>query len=161
MTKPLIMVVDDEREYTEKIANVIKSVNKYEVITAYSAKSAFIQLKKHRQLFGIFNNRVRLILLDINMPDMDGLTFLEEMRRKYCGEKIGVIMVTAYEDEDKWDKATSNFVVGYITKPFDPELLLSMIDRFFSHEEAYVDMTIEVFDKHLEKMEESKTQPKT
>lgn len=158
MEKPLIMVVEDDKPFADKIADTIKNTNKYEVVTAYSAKEAFDQLKKHRKLLGIMGNRIRLILLDIKMPEMDGLQFLHELRKKYSDEKIGVIMVTAYEDEEKWEKATDNWVAGYITKPFESKDLLSTIDRFFSSEEAYIDMTLDTIERHIEKKKEFKEQ---
>ena len=156
--KPLIMVVEDEVPYANKIAETINKTEKYSTVTAYSAKEAFLQLKKNSRLFGFLNNKIRLILLDIKMPEMDGLQFLEKMRKEHAGENIGVIMVTAYEDEEKWNKATDNFVVGYITKPFAPETLIAALDRYFSSEQAYIDMTLDTFKRHMEKREDLKGQ---
>jgi two-component system chemotaxis response regulator CheY len=154
MANPLIMVVEDEVSYAQKIAETLTATGKYEAVTANSAKDAFAILQKQNKFFNLFKNPVRLILLDIKMPDMDGLQFLSELRKKFAAEQIGVIMVTAYEDESKWDKATDGWVVGYITKPFDPSVLLSAVNRFFSDPEAYVEMTIDTFEKHIEKKEE-------
>jgi len=160
MAKPLILVVEDEVSYAEKIAETIEVSGRYEAITANSAKEAFALLQKHNKGWGIFRNSIKLILLDIKMPDMDGLQFLAEMRKQFPAERIGVVMVTAYEDEDKWDKATDGWVVGYVTKPFDPLTLISVIDRFFSNPEAYIDMTLETFEKHIAKKEEFKKKEK-
>ncbi|MFC1568235.1 hypothetical protein ACFL37_00890 [Candidatus Margulisiibacteriota bacterium] len=68
MSKPLIMVVDDEIDVANSIANTIKDTDRYEVITAYSAKEAFEHLKKNKVMMGIGGNRIRLIFLDIKMP---------------------------------------------------------------------------------------------
>src|SRR3989338_4645209 len=103
MGKPLIMVVDDERDFANNIADTIRKTGKYEVITAYSGKEALYELGKNKSFLGIAGNKVKLILLDIKMPDMDGLQFLEELQ----AVQIGVMMLTAYEDEEKWDRATS------------------------------------------------------
>ncbi len=156
MAKPLVLVVEDEVKYADKIAETIKATGRYDAVTANSAKEAFDLLKKHNSFLAILQNTIRLILLDIKMPEMDGLQFLAEMRKKFPAERIGVVMVTAYEDEEKWDKATDGWVVGYITKPFDPLTLVSVIDRFFSNPEAYVDMTLETFERHIQKKEEFK-----
>lgn len=156
MAKSLVLVVEDEVKYAEKIAETIKASGRYEAITANSAKEAFELLKKHNGFLSLFQNSIRLILLDIKMPEMDGLQFLAEMRKKFPAERIGVVMVTAYEDEEKWDKATDGWVVGYISKPFDPLTLVSVVDRFFSNPEAYVDMTLETFERHIQKKEEFK-----
>jgi CheY-like chemotaxis protein len=153
MANPLIMVVDDEVDVANSIAHVIEDTKKYEVITAYSAKEALEQLAKNKVLFGLGGNRIRLVVLDIKMPEMDGLQFLEKIRKEY-GEDIGVTMLTAWEDEEKWDRATAGFVVNYIKKPFKSDELVSTIDRFFEGKEGK--MVLETFEKHVKKREEFK-----
>jgi len=151
MAKPLVMVVDDEVDLANSIAEIIRRTNRYEAITAYSAKEALEHLAKNKILFGFGGNKIGMILLDIKMPGMDGLQLLEKIRKEY-GEDIGISMVTAYEDMEKWDRATAGFVVNYITKPFDPEELIKTIDRFFEGKET--EMVVETFEKHLQKKEE-------
>lgn len=156
MDKPLVLLVDDERDVTLATAKLIDSTGKYQVVTANSAKDAFSILKKNKNLFGLGPNRIRLILLDIKMPEMDGLQFLNELRKTHKADEIGVIMATAYEDEEKWDRATDNFVVGYIVKPIDPDKLLITIDRFFSGDKEAANMTMETFERHIDKREQFK-----
>lgn len=150
MTKPLIMIVEDEKEVADEIADTIKSSKKYDTIIANSAKAAFDLLKKNKRMLGVMSNKIRCILLDIKMPEMDGLQFLEIMRKEYK-EKLPVIMVTAYEDAEKWDKATNEFVAGYIKKPFKSADILGKLDRLFSEEggqeEMIADTIVESFDK--------------
>jgi len=153
MAKPLIMVVDDEVDVANSISNIIKDTKKYEVITAYSAKEALQHLSKNKVFMGLGGNKIRLILLDIKMPEMDGLQFLEKIRKDY-GEDIGVSMLTAWEDEEKWDRATSGFVLNYIKKPFKSEELIATIDNFFEGKEEK--MVMKTFEKHIEKREEFK-----
>lgn len=153
MANPLIMVVDDEVDVANSIAHVIEDTKKYEVITAYSAKEALEQLAKNKVLFGLGGNRIRLVVLDIKMPEMDGLQFLEKIRKEH-GEDIGVTMLTAWEDEEKWDRATAGFVVNYIKKPFKSDELVSTIDSFFEGKEGK--MVLETFEKHVKKREEFK-----
>jgi len=153
MANSTIMVVDDEVDVANSIANIIKDTKRYDVLVAYSAKEAFENLEKNKVFFGLGGNRIRLILLDIKMPEMDGLQFLEKLRKEF-GEDIGVSMLTAWEDEEKWDRATSGFVVNYIKKPFKAEDLITTIDKFFEGQESK--MILETFEKHLEKREEWK-----
>lgn len=154
MNKPLILVVDDEKEMANFIVDMIKESERYETLTAYSAKEALEHLERSRKLLGLAGNKIKLILLDIKMPEMDGLQFLEKLRQDFNEEQIGVMMLTAYEDEEKWDKATSGFVCGYIKKPVAKSDLLAKLDRFFSDPEARYDMTIDTFKKHVAKIEE-------
>ncbi|MDI6731876.1 MAG: response regulator [Candidatus Margulisbacteria bacterium] len=151
MANPLVMVVDDEVDVANGIANLIKDTNKYEVITAYSAKEALDNLAKNKVLFGLGGNKVRFIFLDIKMPQMDGLAFLEKIRHEF-GENIGVSMLTAWEDAEKWEKATSGFVVNYIRKPFKSEDLLKTLENFFSGGQDQ--MVLKTFERHIAKKEE-------
>ena len=150
MAKPLIMVVDDEIDVANSITNTIKDTARYDVITAYSGPEALQNLKKHKVLLGLGGNRIRLVLLDIKMPGMDGLELLEKIRQDF-GEDIGISMLTAWEDEEKWDRATSGFVVNYIKKPFKSEELIATIDDFFSGREGM--MVLDTFEKHITKRE--------
>lgn len=141
MMKPLIMVVDDEKDIADSVTELIKDTGKYEVITCYSAPEALKALKGNKRVMGLIPNRVRLIILDIKMPEMDGMEFLEKIRKEYT-ERIGVIVLSAWEDEEKWEKARQGMVVGYITKPFNPPVLLNHLEDFFEgHEEQMMDMT--------------------
>jgi len=155
MSKPLVMVVDDEVDLANSIASLIKDAGRYDVLTAYSAKEALEHLKKNKVMMGLGGNRIRMILLDIKMPEMDGLTLLEKIRRDY-GEDIGIAMLTAWEDEEKWERATSGFVLNYIKKPFKSEELLATIDSFFAGEEGR--LVLNTFEKHIEKREEFRRQ---
>ncbi|MFA6548953.1 MAG: response regulator, partial [Candidatus Margulisiibacteriota bacterium] len=101
-------------------------------------------------------NNIRLIVSDIKMPGMDGLEFLKKVREDY-GEDIGVTMLTAYEDADKWDKATAGFVINYLRKPLDRTQLIETIDNYFSGQGG--DMVLQTFEKHIEKREEFKKKP--
>jgi len=150
MSKPMVMVVDDEADVANSIANTIKDSGKYEVIVANSGQEALDNLKKHKVMFGLGGNHIRLILLDIKMPQMSGLEVLEKIRQDF-GEDIGISMLTAWEDEEKWERATSGFVVNYIKKPFKSEELIATIDDFFAGKEGM--MVLDTFEKHISKRE--------
>ncbi|NQT29729.1 MAG: response regulator [Candidatus Saganbacteria bacterium] len=153
--KPLVMVVDDDVAVATSITNVINDTQKYEVITAHSAKEALGHLAKNKIMLGFQGNKIKLIILDIKMPEMDGLQLLEKIRKDYSKD-IGIAMLTAYEDTDKWERATSGFVVNYIRKPLDRKELIETLDKFFSGKEG--EMTLDVFDRHIQKREEFKEQ---
>ena len=133
MKKPLILIVDDEKDFADSVAAFLQKIG-YDAITAYSAKEAFETINKNKPFMGLGDNRIRCILLDIKMPEMDGLQFLEQLRAKH-EDKIGVIMLTAYEDEDKWLEAASGFVSGYIKKPFKEDEIRNTLKRFFEGNE--------------------------
>ena len=151
MEKPLIMVIDDEKDMADEIALTITANGKYEPVVAYSAKDALKTLKSNRKLLGKHKNKVRCIILDIKMPEMDGLQFLKKIRKEYNEDHIGVIMLTAYEDAEKWEKATSGFVSAYLKKPFKGSEIINTLDRHFSGEKEQAKMVIETFEEHIEK----------
>jgi len=159
MEKPLVLIIDDEREMTNFLTDTINEADKYNAVPAYSAKEGFEILKKNKK--SIEANKASLILLDIKMPEMDGLQFLEELRKTYKEEELGVIMLTAYEDKDKWDRATSGFVAGYLKKPIGKEDLLATLDHFFSGDSARTNMTLDTFDEHIKKRKEFEREKKS
>ncbi|MFA6169676.1 MAG: response regulator [Candidatus Margulisiibacteriota bacterium] len=158
MEKPLILTIDDEQRIADNIAELIKRTDRYDAVAVYSAKDGFDFLAKNKKFLGLGGNKVKCILLDIKMPEMDGLQFLTKLRKEY-GDSIGVVMLTAWEDNEKWDKATSGFVVSYLKKPFKAEELVSTLDRYFDGEATR--MTLETFEKHIQKREEFKEAEKS
>lgn len=117
-----ILVVDDDREIVKAIEIYLKREN-YFVIKAYDGIEAINLIKK---------NEVHLVILDIMMPNQDGLITLEKIRKEYS---IPVILLSAKsEDYDK----ISGLEIGaddYITKPFNP---LELVARVNSNIRRYV-----------------------
>lgn len=109
-----ILVVDDETEISELIALYL-SKNGYSVITAYTGYSALDLVAKHNP---------DLIVLDIFLPDIDGLELCQEIRKK---SDAPVIFLSCKSEET--DKILGLAVGGddYITKPFSPGELIARI----------------------------------
>lgn len=113
-----IMYIEDDVLATARLKNILeKYFNK--IIIASNGEDAFEQLK-------IFP-KIDLIISDINMPKMDGLEFLEELR-KY-DSNIPFIFVTARDEPDKMLKAIQLDIDNYILKPINLKNLLSVIDK--------------------------------
>jgi len=130
-----ILVVDDEPEMREMIADYLTDSEGYSVLTAESGREALDEV--------LPNNKIDLILSDINMPEMKGFELLHEVREKY--PEIKRMLITAYNVEDYFELALK-YDVGNIfakTTPFNfSELSSSIInlltkdifgpDRFFT-----------------------------
>lgn len=71
----------------------------------------------------------RLVITDINMPKMDGLTLIKELRQLPAYRRIPIIVLTTEIDGKKKGIAKAAGATGWITKPFDPAKLLSAIRR--------------------------------
>ncbi|MBI4846982.1 MAG: response regulator [Nitrospirae bacterium] len=111
-----ILIVDDEFALREILSFILK--DKYSVATAGGAAEAFDYLA---------NNSVDLVLLDINMPRMDGITALQEIKTRHPG--IGVIFVTAFAALETIRKGINLGAFGFIMKPFDQKRLMNMVEE--------------------------------
>ena len=110
-----ILVVDDEKINIRLIENICKDEPLYKVIAAESGKQAI-------DIVG--NQQIDLILLDIEMPEMDGFQTLEKLRKI---TDAPVIFVTAYKDYKLIERARQMGVEDYITKPFLPIVFLETL----------------------------------
>ena len=109
-----VLVADDDREIVESIAIFLKAEN-YDVIKAYNGREA---LEKARE------NSVQLIILDIMMPEMDGIRTLLKLREE---KNLPVILLSAKsEDSDKIFGLTAG-ADDYVTKPFNPSELVARV----------------------------------
>lgn len=111
------LVVDDSSVIRKVARRIMEEVN-FEVAEAENGQEA---LDKCRQ------NLPDVILLDWNMPVMDGLDFLIELRKDPCGEAPKVIFCTTENDMDHITQAITAGANEYIMKPFDKEIILSKL----------------------------------
>jgi len=114
-----VLIVDDEVGTRESLKMILK--NDYEVFLARDAEEAFLQIKEHSP---------DVILLDIILPDIDGLKVLERIKQKEA-EGI-VIMITATKTVKTAVEAMKLGAYDYITKPFDIDELRLIINRALS-----------------------------
>jgi CheY-like chemotaxis protein len=117
-----ILIADDE----ETIRSLVKKLlaKNYKVIEADNGEEA---------VKVAVNQKPDLILMDILMPKMDGLTACYAIKRNQATKAIPVVMCTAVDYE--LNRKLSQDVMGaqgYITKPFDSETLMNMIAKFIA-----------------------------
>ncbi|MCX7977565.1 MAG: sigma-54 dependent transcriptional regulator [Bdellovibrionaceae bacterium] len=118
-----IVVVDDDKEMGAVLSDYLKSSG-HTVHTFTSAQTALESLEKGVE-FPI--ESVNLIITDLRMPGMDGLSFLERCRQMF--PDIPVILVTAFGSIDSAIEATRRGAFHYITKPFKLSEIGLNIDR--------------------------------
>ena len=70
-----------------------------------------------------------IILSDINMPNMDGLEFVKEIRKKRQLDQCRIIMITTESGTDIMDEVMNAGANGYVVKPFSPDQILDKINR--------------------------------
>ena len=113
-----IMYIEDDVLATTKLKKILeKYFNK--IIIASNGEDAFEKMKSEP--------KIDLIISDINMPKMNGLEFLEELRKDNFD--IPFIFVTARDEPDKMLKAIQLDINNYILKPINLQNLLSVIDK--------------------------------
>ncbi|UCC94630.1 MAG: response regulator [Candidatus Omnitrophota bacterium] len=116
--KKKILVVDDEKEIVDFLERFLSRFN-ISVIKATGGKEA---IESYRQ------NQPDCIFLDIQMPDKDGITVLQEL--KELNPAIKVIMITGKEEQEFYKKAKKYGAVDYITKPLDLEELRRKVEQY-------------------------------
>jgi len=114
-----VLVVDDESDIVSTIQYRLKFCE-FDVITASNGKEG---LEKAA------NEKPDIILLDINMPVMDGHEMLERLKNCPDLKDTPVIMLTAYSDRKDIAKAADLGIADYITKPFDFTELVEKISN--------------------------------
>jgi CheY-like chemotaxis protein len=115
-----ILVIDDDENLCAAVKRGLESFGKYEVSVAGGGKAG---LKAGRKL------RPDLILLDIIMPDLDGLSVLKKLRQNEKTRFIPVVMLTGVQDQEAKEQASYEYAEQYVTKPFEINRLESVIAR--------------------------------
>jgi DNA-binding response OmpR family regulator len=118
-----VLVVDDD-PIIVKLLSMTLSVNNYEVLTAPNGEEG---------LKVAMDKQPEIILLDIMMPIMDGLTMLEELRKV---SDIPVIIISAFGSPEKVDKARELGIECFLNKPFNYTVVLEMLDLIFETDET-------------------------
>ena len=110
--KGSILIIDDEQEIRESLEQLLK-------LEGYQADSASTGEEGLKRIEGrVFD----LILLDINLPDRNGLDLLKSIKRD--SPEVGVIMITAYDSSQMAFQASKQGAESYVTKPWDNDKLL-------------------------------------
>jgi two-component system, chemotaxis family, chemotaxis protein CheY len=118
------LIVDDSLVMRKIVERALRQagISLGEVLEASSGIEA-LKLLRHR--------RVDLILSDINMPNMDGLEFLRQLREQNLVPGVPVVMITTESSEEHVRNAIAAGAQGYIRKPFTPDQVKDRILPLF------------------------------
>jgi CheY-like chemotaxis protein len=122
MSGATILVVDDHPTNL-KLCKVMLSVDGYEVHTAADAEEALAMLDSVRP---------RLILMDLQLPGLDGLELTRRLKADPATRDIVVVALTAYAMQGDEQKALDAGCDGYIAKPIDTRLLAATVERYLA-----------------------------
>lgn len=118
--KNKILVIEDN-EQNMYLVNFILEKYDYQVIQAQTGDEGITLAYKHKP---------DLILLDIQLPVMDGYAVARELRKNLELAKIPIIAVTSYAMPGDREHALAAGCSGYIEKPINPETFISEIERY-------------------------------
>lgn len=114
-----ILAVDDSPSMRALVATTLAEAG-YKVLQAVDGVQA-LELAK--------TETVRLVVADVNMPRMDGLTLLKGLRSLAAYKFVPILILTTEISADKKAEAKSAGATGWLVKPFDPQTLVQTIRR--------------------------------
>jgi two-component system, chemotaxis family, chemotaxis protein CheY len=114
-----ILIVDDS-ESVRMIARIALREQGYEVVEAGNGVEALKQLDAER---------VNLVISDVNMPEMDGITLLKQIKASAKHKFMPIIMLTTEAGQDKKDEGRAAGAKAWITKPFQPNVLIAAVSK--------------------------------
>lgn len=117
MGKKRILLVDDEHHLVDMVKMRLEA-NDYEVITAYDGQEALDVARREKP---------DLIILDLMLPKMDGYKVCGLLKNDSRYTSIPILLFTAKAQDDDMKQGRDVGADGYITKPFEPQVLLGKI----------------------------------
>lgn len=119
MNKHSILIIDDETRLLESMARILEE--EFHIHTAPSGREGLMILG---------SQHISMVLLDLNMPQMNGVEVLEEIRRK--DYKVKVVIMTGGKDYE-WTRRCADLAIqGFLEKPIDPLELVERINKVVS-----------------------------
>jgi two-component system, chemotaxis family, chemotaxis protein CheY len=114
-----LLIVDDSASLRQVVSMTLKAAG-YEVVEACDGKDALAKLD---------GQKLNLIISDVNMPNMDGLTFLKEVKKHPAYRFTPIVMLTTETEQGKRDQARAAGAKGWVVKPFQPQQMLDAVSK--------------------------------
>ena len=115
----VILAVDDSRSILQMVSFTLKGAG-YQVIEATNGQEGLAAAKK---------SKVDLVLTDLNMPVMDGITMIKQLRAQPAYRFTPMLMLTTEAGGDYKAKGKAAGATGWLVKPFDPQKLLGVVKK--------------------------------
>jgi two-component system chemotaxis response regulator CheY len=114
-----IMVVDDSASMRQTISIALRSAG-YEVQEAVDGRDALSKLD---------GSKIHLVICDVNMPVMDGITFVREIKKRPDYRFVPVLMLTTESRESRKEEGQRAGAKAWVVKPFRPEQILNAVSK--------------------------------
>ncbi|MGD9505073.1 MAG: response regulator [Syntrophobacteraceae bacterium] len=119
MSGKVIMTVDDSASIRQMVSFTLRDAG-YEVIEAVDGKDALSKLSE---------TTANMVITDLNMPNMDGIELIRNLRASSTYKFIPIVMLTTESQAEKKQEGKSAGATGWIVKPFRPEQLLAVVKK--------------------------------
>ncbi len=116
---PTILAVDDSASMRQMVSFTLKGAG-YDVIEAVDGVDALNKAK---------GQSVNLVITDVNMPNMDGITLIAELRKLPAYKFTPLLMLTTESAPEKKQAGKAAGATGWIVKPFNPDQLLATVKK--------------------------------
>lgn len=118
-----ILIVDDSSTVRNEVGDFLKN-NGFTVSTAIDGKDGLDKLKA--------DAAIKLVICDVNMPNMDGLTMVEKVRSDLQNTTVNVIMLTTENSPSMKERGKAAGIKGWIVKPFNGTAVVGSIQKLVS-----------------------------
>ena len=119
MTKKLIMVIDDSASLRQVVSIALKTAG-FDVLEAADGKDALGKLD---------GRKIHLMICDVNMPVMDGITFVTVAKKLPGYRFVPIIMLTTESRESRKQEGQDAGAKAWVVKPFRPEQMLQAVTK--------------------------------
>lgn len=116
---PKILTADDSASMRQMVSFTLKGAG-YQVVEAVDGKDALQKAQKEK---------ADLVLTDVNMPNMDGITLVKQLRTLPDYKFTPILLLTTESALDKKQEGKAAGATGWLVKPFNPDQLLSTIKK--------------------------------
>ncbi len=120
--KSKVLIIEDNEQNMYMLRYLLESEN-FEVIQAFSALQGLVEAER---------NEPDIILLDIQLPEMDGYTVATRLREMQHLQQTPIVAVTSYAMPGDKEHALASGASGYIEKPINPDTFVSQLKAFLS-----------------------------
>ena len=114
-----ILIVDDSASIRQVVSITLKGAG-YEVIEGVDGRDALTKLD---------GRKIHLIVSDVNMPNMDGLSFIKAAKQLPAYKFTPIVMLTTESQEEKKRQGQAAGAKAWVVKPFKPEQLLAVVQK--------------------------------
>jgi len=121
-----VLIADDDTAITQLLGEVLRSFG-FEVAVANDGKAAIEQVEKEKP---------NVVLLDLNMPGLDGFQTCESLRKNSENYNLPIIILTGREEESAIVTSLECGADDYLTKPFDQDELFKKIEKVLAKAKA-------------------------